>query len=87
MLFLFDSNVDFALFHTTYPCWLLLEYAFVSLPWLCMYVWMRSFFCLFHFHFRTYSVYTMEQQYSASTMESSTPPPGGVNIQYILYIV
>ncbi len=24
------SNVDFALFHTTYPCWLLLEYAFVS---------------------------------------------------------
>ncbi len=44
------SNVDFALFHTTYPCWLLLEYAFdyamchlclfprLSLPWLCMYV-------------------------------------------------
>ncbi len=24
------SKVDFALFHTTYPCWLLLEYAFVS---------------------------------------------------------
>ncbi len=34
-------------------------------------------FFLFHFHFRTYSVYTMEQQYSASTMEqdSSPPPP------------
>ncbi len=33
VLFLFDrwvSNVDFALFHSTYPCWLLLEYAFVS---------------------------------------------------------
>ncbi len=24
------SNVDFALFHTTYPCWLLLEHACVS---------------------------------------------------------
>ncbi len=24
------SNVDFASFHTTYPCWLLFEYACVS---------------------------------------------------------
>ncbi len=24
------SNIDNALFHTTYPCWLILEYAFVS---------------------------------------------------------
>ncbi len=24
------NNGDFALFHTTYPCWVLLEYAFVS---------------------------------------------------------
>ncbi len=32
VLFLFDRWVafDFALFHTIYPCWLLLEYAFVS---------------------------------------------------------
>ncbi len=42
------SNVDFALFHTTYPCWLLFEYACVSsslvslivvMPGLCTHVW------------------------------------------------
>lgn len=42
------SNVDFALFHATYRCWLLFEYACVSsslvsaiviMPWFCMYVW------------------------------------------------
>ncbi len=42
------SNVDFALFHTTYLCWLLFEYACVSsplvsaivvMPGLCTNVW------------------------------------------------
>ncbi len=42
------GNVDFALFHTTYLCWLLFEYAceYASLvsaigvmPGLCTYVW------------------------------------------------
>ncbi len=42
------SNIAFALFHTTYPCWLLFEYAcaasslvsaIIVMPGLCMYVW------------------------------------------------
>ncbi len=45
------SNVDFALFHSTYLCWLLFEYACVSsslvsaiiiMPGLCTYVWGRD---------------------------------------------
>ncbi len=54
------SNVDFALFHTTYPCWLLLEYAFVSsslvstiVVAMVVYVSVDAeIFFLFHFHFR-----------------------------------
>ncbi len=29
------SNVDLALFHTSYPCWLFLEYDFVSPSLVC----------------------------------------------------
>ncbi len=55
------SNIDFALFHTTYPCWLSLEYAVVS-PLLvsAIVVAMVLYACVdveylfkFHIHFRT----------------------------------
>ncbi len=54
------SNIDFALFHTTYPCWLSLEYAVVSpllvsaivvamVLYACVDV---EYFFQFHIHFR-----------------------------------
>ncbi len=75
------SNVDLAIFHKTYPCWLLLEYAFVSSSSLVcaivvamvVYVLVEvEIFVNFHFYIRTKVLFFSDERPFVTIVRSCT---------------